>query len=172
MRSVTKFFCIALCALTFTATASAEVVSRPPLAPLKDLDVRLDGKTLSMKELTAGKKVTLLHFWATWCPTCAEELPLLAQFANDLSERGGAVYAFALENSPTSHIRAFLNKHGAENFEAFATDRKTSMKTYGLRGIPTTLIVGSDGKLYEKWEGDRDWSEENMAEEVFNAVTR
>ncbi|MET0155410.1 MAG: TlpA disulfide reductase family protein [Rickettsiales bacterium] len=146
-----------------------ENIKLSPVA-LPDITVKADGKEFSIKQLISDAKVTILHFWATWCPSCADEMPNLAKFSRELEKAGGEVASFALENASTEKIRGYLKKYGADDMTPYTVDRSEAMKTFGLRGIPTTLIVGKDGKLYEKWEGDRDWTQDGLAEKVLEAV--
>ena len=51
----------------------------------------------------------LLNFWATWCPPCVVELPLLDQFQREQRARGWQVVGLAVDN--LEPVRAFLAKH-------------------------------------------------------------
>src|SRR5690606_35485261 len=48
----------------------------------------LDGEPIDLKEELAKNKVVMLDFWATWCPPCIEEIPVLAAVARDYRDRG------------------------------------------------------------------------------------
>ena len=54
-----------------------------------------DGKTLAMNTLRG--KPLLLNFWATWCPPCVEELPLLDRFHQDYKGRNWQVLGLAVD---------------------------------------------------------------------------
>jgi len=62
------------------------------------------GGTVAMKSL-AGKPL-LLNFWATWCPPCVEELPMLNAFYREQSSKGWQVLGLAIDQP--SAVRKFL----------------------------------------------------------------
>jgi len=150
--------------------AGAQETIKIPPVPVPDIAVKADGKEFSLKTILREAKVTVLHFWATWCPTCADEMPSLAEFTREVTQRGGEVVTFAMEDSSTDKIRGYLKKYGASDMSPYAVDRRDAMKTYGIRGLPTTLIVDESGKLIEKWEGERDWKREGLADELFESA--
>lgn len=55
----------------------------------------------------AGRKL-LLNFWATWCPPCVHELPLLSQFQREHEQQGWQVVGLAVDDA--SAVAAFLRK--------------------------------------------------------------
>ncbi|MDD2730164.1 TlpA disulfide reductase family protein [Malikia sp.] len=65
-----------------------------------------DGRTLAAAELRGGP--LLLNFWATWCPPCVEELPLLDAFFRAGREQGWQVLGLAIDQP--SAVRAFLGR--------------------------------------------------------------
>jgi cytochrome c biogenesis protein CcmG, thiol:disulfide interchange protein DsbE len=59
--------------------------------------VTLDGQRISTADLVGH--VVILTFWATWCPPCRDELPLLSSFAAERSAQGLSVLGFSLDTS-------------------------------------------------------------------------
>ncbi len=94
-----------------------------------------------------GKPI-VLNFWATWCPPCLSELPLLDQFQREQSPRGWTVLALAVDN-PTP-VREFLIKHplsmpvGLAGPEGLEFGRALGNQQGGL---PFTVVFGSDGTV-------------------------
>ncbi len=64
------------------------------------------GGTLQLKTLR-GKPI-VLNFWATWCPPCVEELPLLERFYQQNAAKGWQVVGIAVDNG--NAVNKFLNK--------------------------------------------------------------
>ncbi len=66
-----------------------------------------DGKTLAMSALRG--KPLLVNFWATWCPPCVEELPLLDQFYQDNKAKNWQVVGLAVDQ-PSAVSKWLLSK--------------------------------------------------------------
>ena len=139
-----------------------------PLVPL--------GRETGPPEL-AGK-VTLLNFWATWCPPCRRELPGLARLAARLAHEprfqlvAVNVGSGGVDNSAAlaAETRTFLNSQGIEVSPWGFADpigQATLSSVLGLEGIPATFLVGPDGRIRRAWVGFRGGDEAEMAREVF-----
>lgn len=137
-----------------------------PLAPLGR-----DGPAPGL----AGK-VTLLNFWATWCPPCRRELPGLARIAARLADEPRfqlvAVNVGAAADEPdalATETREFLAAHSLD-LEAWCfadpVGRATLSAVLGLESIPATFLVGADGRVRRAWLGYRAGDEAEMARDV------
>ncbi len=108
----------------------------------------------------AGQAVTpagehrLYHFWATFCAPCVAELPTLQRNAPRLAAGGLAVYAIANEADWTAVDRVFPN--GVPDFVYRMTSPDYAAAQV-VHVLPTTLIVGGDGKVERRLEGAVDW---------------
>ena len=106
-----------------------------------------DGSTATLKE-KQGKPV-FINFWATWCPPCRSELADI----NKAYETYGDNIEFMMvdltdgyngEDQPT--VEAFVAENGYSFPVYFDLDSSAAM-AYGVRSIPTTVLVGADGTL-------------------------
>jgi cytochrome c biogenesis protein CcmG/thiol:disulfide interchange protein DsbE len=123
-------------------------------------------------------KVTLLNFWATWCPPCRRELPGLVRIAERLADdarfqlvavnvgSGGAEDAAALADETRGFLTARSIALEAWTF-ADPVGQATLSATLGLDAIPATFLVGPDGRVRRAWVGFRAGDEAEMAREVF-----
>ena len=68
---------------------------------------RPDGRALRLIDFNASP--LLLNFWATWCPPCVTELPLLDNFHRDQPARGWQVVGLAVDEGPA--VAQFLRRH-------------------------------------------------------------
>lgn len=90
----------------------------------------------------------LLNFWATWCPPCVEELPLLNRFYGERKAQGWQVLGVAVDQPPA--VRKFLEKLPLEYPVAIATSGGMELgRALGnlQGGLPFTVVLGGDGRI-------------------------
>ncbi len=97
--------------------------------------------------------VTLIHFWATWCPPCRDEIPALQRLEKDFGEdRDFAIVMVAVSDTP-EQVRTML---GAGTESVLFDPRGELAKRYGTDKLPETYLV-VDGQVIEKYVGQTDW---------------
>jgi peroxiredoxin len=101
------------------------------------------GESLRLSSLKG--EVVLLHFWATWCPHCLKEMPLLASLSSELSSRGARVVAINLGEPRTKVIR-YLRAHHLD-LRVLLDPRGNVAKSYGVLGLPATVVVDATGRI-------------------------
>lgn len=105
---------------------------------------RLDG---SEEALSAYRgRVTLIDFWATWCPPCIAVLPELRELVSDLPEDEFALLAISVDQE-LSTVTGFMEKEPMpwDNWHVGASSEITRL--LDVRGFPTYLIVDADGTI-------------------------
>ncbi len=123
-------------------------------------------------------KVTLLNFWATWCPPCRRELPGLARLASRLvSEPRFQLIAIACDQQDPRelgpYVTRFLASQGIELDAWVDPDSAVQTlftKTYGFGSLPTTYLIGVDGRVQRVWVGYRSRDETDMARAILVAI--
>ncbi len=110
----------------------------------------LDGRPVDLA--AARGKPALVVFWATWCDSCREEMPALEAI---FRRSGGrlAVIAPSLDEDPKK-VPLFVRAHGL-TFPVPLAGRAES-NAWGVRMLPTTFLVGSDGMIVRRWIGPLD----------------
>lgn len=98
-------------------------------------------------------RVLLLNFWATWCTTCAEEMPALERLYRKHKERGFAVFAPAVDGA-RGPVMEFLSRTGVSFPVALADPRASA--AYAVRGLPTSYLIGRDGRIFRRYVGPLD----------------
>ena len=107
----------------------------------------LDGKAYDLAQ-HRGKWV-VVNFWATWCKPCVKEMPDLS--ALDVMRDHIEVLGLAYDDTDPKDIRAFLQKHPVA-FPIAIIDTFDPPKSFATpRGLPTTYLIGPDGKLVKKF---------------------
>jgi thiol-disulfide isomerase/thioredoxin len=111
-----------------------------------------DGKSYS---LSAQKgRVVLLNFWATWCDSCLEELPLLNKLQADRVDSSFMLLTAAVDDDPVKAVPPFSAAHKL-TFPILYCDRKT-MDAYGVHLLPTSLLIAPDGSIARRYVGPLD----------------
>lgn len=111
-----------------------------------------DGSTLRMASLR-GKPV-LLNFWASWCPPCVEELPLLSSFYQENLAKGWQVLGLAVDQ--LEPVKRFLAKSPVTFPVVLAGIPGIEIsKLLGnlSGGLPFTVVLGSDGRVVHRKMG-------------------
>jgi thiol-disulfide isomerase/thioredoxin len=106
--------------------------------------------------------VTLVHFWATWCPPCIQEAPKLARLTRDFSDRSDfAVLMVAVADS-SDRVHTFLGP--ASDMVLFDPNWKVANR-YGTDKLPETYLVVR-GKVERKFIGMTDWDDPALRADI------
>jgi thiol-disulfide isomerase/thioredoxin len=95
-------------------------------------------------------KVVLLNFWATWCPPCRAEVPLLVDLAARYKDRV-QVIGVSLDDGP-EEVKEFVKNEGI-NYPVVMASREILAEYGGVPALPTLFVVNPDGKVVQKHEG-------------------
>jgi thiol-disulfide isomerase/thioredoxin len=96
----------------------------------------------------------LLNFWATWCPPCVEEMPLLDAFYRENSSKGWQVVGLAIDQPGA--VRSFLQRTPVGYPLGLAGMGGTELaKGLGnlTGGLPFTVVVGAAGNVLQRRMG-------------------
>lgn len=110
------------------------------------------GGQLAMASLLG--KPLLVNFWATWCPPCVEEMPMLDAFAQQQSGKGWQVVGLAIDQP--SSVRQFLARTPVHYAIGLAGLEGTDLvRTLGNTsgGLPFTVVLGPDGTVRQRRMG-------------------
>ena len=112
------------------------------------------GGTVSLAGLRG--KVVLLTFWATWCSECRPEMPVFEQLHRDFAAEGLRVLGINVrEGGPV--IRTYAKELGL-TFPLLLDPKGEIQASYGVVGLPTTFLIGRDGRGVALAVGPREWS--------------
>ncbi len=123
----------------------APAVPLPPLGArlaVPDLTL-LDGRTLRAADL-AGQ-VVVLYWWASWCPFCAVQSPLIDQLGRAHQARGLRVVGLSIDSKPE-----LAAAHLAKKGYVFASGWVSPALARALpkpKGLPVTVVLGRDGRV-------------------------
>lgn len=110
------------------------------------------GGTLAMQSLRG--RPLLINFWATWCPPCIEELPLLNRFYRESAANGLQMLGLAIDQP--SAVRNFLHKMPLDFPVGLAglggTELGRSLGN-GTGGLPFTVMLDARGGVQHRKMG-------------------
>lgn len=111
----------------------------------------LDG-TFHALESDKGK-VVLVNFWATWCPPCVAEMPQLQELYKDYGDR--VTFLFVAHDKKDRVVK-FMEQHGYDLPVYFEVGEAPKVLTSKV--LPTTYIIGKDGKINVAETGAVNWN--------------
>ncbi len=112
----------------------------------------LNGRKVGLDDYKG--KVILLDFWATWCGPCRIEIPGFVKLQDRYRDQGFAVLGVALDDG-VEPVREFYRELGM-NYPVVMGEGRVPELYGGILGLPTTFIIGRDGKIYSKHTGATD----------------
>ena len=150
MRSkLGRIFVILLALFMIGACAKGNAVEIGENAPDFSL-TDLDGKVVHLSDFKG--KAVILDFFASWCPPCREEIPDFIKLQDTYGAQGFSMVGVSLVSLQES--KDFAKKAGI-NYPVLIDDGKASAVYGPIRSIPTTFVIGKDGKLAKKYIGYR-----------------
>lgn len=112
-----------------------------------------DGQTVSLVSLRG--KVILLNFWATWCLECRPEMPMFEQLHREFVAQGLSVIGINAREG-TATIQKYAKELGL-TFPLVLDPKGEINAAYGVIGLPTTFLIGRDGRAVALAVGPREW---------------
>jgi thiol-disulfide isomerase/thioredoxin len=114
----------------------------------------------------AGKAV-VISFWATWCPYCLKELPVLSAIQKAAK---GNIQVIAINTEDRDVFRRASRVMRDLGIELAYDPDQTAQKAYGVSGIPHMVIIGRDGKIVNVFRGYGESSLDGIVEAINRAT--
>jgi thiol-disulfide isomerase/thioredoxin len=165
-----RYFCLlgilfCACALSASEAPSGPVVGS--IAP--DFTVRnlVSGEDVSLS--SQHGKVVILTFWASWCPPCKREIPILEGAQRAVGKDRLMVYAVSFRD--TEAALAAIKKPAAGWQINVMTDRGAHVASlYSVRKIPHLFMIGRDGKIVANHLGYGDRTLNELIADINHAL--
>jgi thiol-disulfide isomerase/thioredoxin len=102
-------------------------------------------------------KTVLLNIWATWCAPCRKEMPSLNRLQAELGGPKFEVVALSVDEGGVRDVEAFYNELKLETLAIYVDPSGAAMRTLRVLGVPTTLLVDTDGNEIGRALGPDQW---------------
>jgi peroxiredoxin len=104
----------------------------------------LDGQPVRLADLR-GKGVWV-NFWASWCPPCQSETPVLRDLAAKYADRGLVVVGISVQETSEADVRAYADRYQL-GYTIAADLSGHIFRLYRPPGLPTQIFIGPDGAI-------------------------
>lgn len=128
-------------ALGIGLSVSALAIEAGQSAP----DIQLPGRTGTIKLSDLKGKAVYLDFWASWCGPCKQSFPWMNEMQAKYGAKGLQVLAVNLDQKPED-AAGFLQQTKADFLIAMDPAGQSAQK-YNVKGMPSSLLIGRDGKV-------------------------
>ncbi len=108
-------------------------------------------------------KVVFLNIWATWCPTCREEMPSMEKLYQELKGEAFEILAVSVDKTGAKAVAPFMKAHKL-SFPALLDPEGTIARPYGVTGVPESFIINKEGIIEKIVIGPIDWTEPAVVE--------
>tara|TARA_Y200000002_G_scaffold100781_1_gene81672 strand:+ start:362 stop:841 length:480 start_codon:yes stop_codon:yes gene_type:complete len=104
----------------------------------------------------------LLNFWATWCLPCKEEMPSLDLLDTNENLDNLKIFPINVGQDNIDKSLIFFNELEIQNLEIYFDSPITLAKKFGLRGIPTTILINKNGLEFARIVGSIDFNDKKF----------
>ena len=109
------------------------------------------GKMVKLAETIHGKKLVMINFWASWCGPCRVEMPSFEKLYTSQKNSGFVILAIA-EDKEREKLDEYLREKPV-SFPVLIDQNNSLSEKFKIQALPTTVLVGGDGKIKQVHEG-------------------
>lgn len=160
-RSLVIALALSACALSVSSATAQEVGTRAPA-----FEVAGAAKPIRLADLKS--QVVYVDFWASWCAPCKLSFPFMNEMHAKYGPRGFTIVAVTLDRKRADADR-FLVATPAKFLIGYDTENKLA-EIYKPQGMPTSFLIGADGKVRAVHVGFRDSDREGIEREIQAAL--
>lgn len=135
--------------------------------------VQTSGAPSKEVSLRFQQPITVVNFWATWCPPCVEEFPAMIELQRQLEGKGVEI-VFVSVDEKWGDVVDFQRRNNIAVAESrlFWDPRKTAAMEWGSGKFPESYVVRADGWVVEKIIGAQQWTRPRIIEYFTELATR
>ena len=121
-------------------------------SPLKVIDTA--GKPIHLQAHRG--KVIMINFWATWCPPCVYEMPMMEALYISRQDQAFSIWAVNMQESQQD-VAEFMAKKGFR-FPVMIDPTGNALSAYAVQGLPATYLIDCTGNLLGQVTGILEWT--------------
>ena len=126
------------------------------------------GRDLTLENFRG--RVVLLNIWATWCVPCREEMPTLDALQSRLGGDDFHVLPLSIDRAGLKVVRRFYDEIGIQHLDMYLADSTRAMLAFGALGLPTTILIGRDGKELGRLVGPAEWDSSEITDQIQSII--
>jgi peroxiredoxin len=127
--------------------------AHPVARPIRLYDI--NGKLIELRDYKG--QVTLVNFWATWCPPCVHEIPSLNNLKSKMKGKNFQLISINYAETPET-VRNFLEQVQVDFPVLMDVDNQVSAQ-WNVIAFPSTFVVGSDGNIHYGVNAAIEWDD-------------
>tara|TARA_B100000003_G_C10768274_1_gene305909 strand:- start:145 stop:654 length:510 start_codon:yes stop_codon:yes gene_type:complete len=128
----------------------------------------LDDKNNRLNLNNYKGKLILLNFWATWCAPCKKEMPSLDLLQTNIQLDNLKIFPINVGQDNLEKSLKFFEELKIKNLKIYFDNPITLAKKFGLRGIPTSIIINKDGYEFARIIGSIDFEDKKFIDWLSN----
>lgn len=156
-----KVVTVALASLLSLSVQAVEVGQEAP-------EFNLPGLLATVNLAEFKGKTVYLDFWASWCGPCKQSFPWMNDMQSRYSDKGLRVVAINVDQK-NADAQSFLKETPASFTVAFDSAGQTP-KTYAIKGMPTSVLIGPDGKVISVHNGFKEQQRAELEGQIKQAL--
>lgn len=154
---------------TITTTTQGQTLTQGGIAPSFTLN-KIDGNGLSNEKYEFNPlsgRVFFMDFIHEWCVHCRNMAPVIEKLHSNYGGRVEFITVAGGYNTDPQKTAQFINRYGISWTTLYDPQLEVFSK-YGVRGTPTYFVVGPDGQILAKLEGEQPY--ERLAQTLEQAI--
>jgi thiol-disulfide isomerase/thioredoxin len=106
-------------------------------------------------------QVVVLNFWATWCPPCIKEMPMLDALNRDMGSDEFRVVTIATGRNSPAAMKRFFEEAQIETLPLHNDTTMAMARGMSVLGLPVTVILDREGQEIARMQGEATWDGES-----------
>jgi thiol-disulfide isomerase/thioredoxin len=115
-------------------------------------------------------KTVLLVFWATWCAPCVAEMADLDSLQKDFRKLSFIVLPISEDYVGVDHVSAFYKVNNLRHLPVMHDYKNALFKSFDIVGLPTSILVNSEGMAVAKFSGAINWYDDKVREMLLKYI--